>query len=197
LEDEDLENQICDLLATSKFDALDQDFLPDDCIEQLITKDNIRKELGLDSDRKSLTDSQEQLIEWIHGEAKKVFAITVQCGLKSGELLTSMEMFQKCEFNNRSLPVENPRGSSREPPPHFRPKVWNRIRRYNFWKHQWKCLIPVFSTDEYDYDLSSECILPFIWRAETFKEGAFSRVYMVKTHNAHQKHDELYEVKAL
>jgi hypothetical protein len=196
-EGEGLENQICDRFAISKFDNLDQDFLPNDCIEQLVTTDNIMRELEFNDDKFPATDNQKEIIAWIHTDAKTVFAISVQCSLSSSELLSSMELFQKCGFNNGSLPIENPRGRVGEPPPHFCSRVWTRARRYNFWKNQWKCLTPVFSPDQYDYNLSSECILPFTWKAETFKEGAFSRVYEVTIHKAHQKHDELYKVLAL
>jgi hypothetical protein len=56
---------------------------------------------------------------------------------------------------------------------------------------QWEFLAPVFSPDEYSYNLPSECILPFTWKDPKPKEGAFSAVYRVKIHAAHQKHPDL------
>jgi hypothetical protein len=189
-EEEDLENRICNLLATSKFDAREQHFLPDNCINDLITKDTIMKELELDDDPEHITEDQRRLVEWIQSDAKKVFAITVQCSIGVNNMLASMLKFQKHKFNNECLPVDNLSRQSRENlPAHFRSNRWTSKRLHSFWEHQWKCLTPVFSMDMYNYNLSSECIFPFTWKDETFKEGAFSCVYKVKIHEAHQKHE--------
>lgn len=190
---ESLANQIFNSLAWSKFDAQDKHFLPIDCIESLITKDAIRKELRLDNDS---TVTQEQIVDWVYGEARNVFAITVQCDIGLDNTLESIKSFQKSKFNNASLPIDNPRTASlQEWSQHFCDKVWTPPRRYRFWENQWTFLTPVFATDKYNYNLSSECILPFIWKDETVKEGAFSCVYKVRIHPAHQEH-EFKEVRA-
>ena len=184
---EPLGNQIFNSLAWSKFDAQDKPFLPIDCIESLITKDAIRKELKLDNDS---TETQEQTVDWIYREARNVFAIIVQCDIGLEKTLESINSFKKSMFNNASLPIENPRTTSLQKwSQHFYDKDWTPFRRYRFWEYQWIFLAPVFAEDKYDYNLSSECTLPFIWKDETVKEGAFSCVYKVRIHPAHQKHE--------
>ena len=191
---ESLADQIFHSLTPSKFDDREQLFLPDDCIVRLITKDAIRDMLGLGSNS---TSSQEQVVEWIYREARRVFATTIQCSISLSDVLKCMTTFQKRGFSDASLPIDNPRRSSdQEWLRHFRPKsVWTPIRLYCFWENQWKFLTPVFAMDRYDYDLLSECIFPFTWKDPTFKEGAFSCVSKVKIHSAHQKH-EFDEVRA-
>lgn len=184
---ESLADRIFNSLAWSKFDAQDKPFLPIDCIESLITKDAIRKELGLDNDS---TVTQEQIVDWVYGEARVVFAITVQCDIGLENTLESIGSFRQSNFSNASLPIDNPRTTSlQEWSRHFSDKIWTSPRRYRFWENQWTFLTPVFATDKYNYDLSSECILPFIWKDETVKEGAFSCVYRVRIHPAHQRHE--------
>jgi hypothetical protein len=183
-----LSNQILNKFAKSTFDGRPQDFLPDDCISGLVTEDTIKEELQLNG---SNSDEDKELVEWIHTKANKVFAITVQCDLETRYTLTSMKMFKYYGFDNSSLPIENPRpapGASQSPQPnYFHPSIWVMAKLYRFYESQWKYLAPVFAKDGYTYDLSSECILPFIWKDEVVKEGAFSCVYKVKIHPAHQK----------
>src|SRR5579871_539392 len=159
---ESLADRIFDSLVWSGFDGREKRFLPIDCIENLITKDAIRKELRFDNDR---TATQEQIVDWVYGEAKNVFAITVQCDIGLENTLASIKSFQKSKFNNASLPIGNPRTTSlQEWSQHFCDKIWTPPRRHRFWENQWTFLTPVFAMDKYNYDLSSECILPFTWK---------------------------------
>src|SRR5262249_36053604 len=126
----------------------------------------------------------------------RVFATTIQCDIGPDDTLRSMTSFRKSSFNDASLPIDNPRRAfDLERPRHFRPNIWTTTRLYRFWENQWKFLTPVFAIDKYSYDLSSECILPFTWKDGASKEGAFSCVYKVHMHPAHQKH-EFNEVRA-
>jgi hypothetical protein len=194
-DEQNLENRICTSLATSKFDAPEQEFLPENCIEDLITRDTIRKELRIDEDPANRTNDVEQLVEWIHGEAKKVFAITVQCHIRENGIVAAMSRFRTFAFIDKCLPVENLSRQNRQTlPPHFYSKHWISTRLFRFWEQQWKCLAPVFDVNTYTHDLSSKHLFPFIWKDESFKEGAFSCVYRVKIHPAHQKH-KLDEVR--
>ena len=197
-EEHSLASRICHNLATSKFDARGHDFLPENYMEELITEDAIRTELGLGTDSTRIVESQQNLVEWIHSEAKKVFAIAAYCSLGPTGMLASMEQFKRCNFNNESLPIDNLRNpNGRTLPRHFRSrdKIWNSQRLYTFWEHQWKFLVPVFDTKTYNYNLESECIFPFIWKDERPKQGAFGCVYKVRIHPAHQER-QLKEVRA-
>lgn len=196
-DEEDLENKIVRVLSESKFDARDHHFLSHNLIEDLIRPQTISQELGFedeedenDGEPLSLTQSEQDLVDWIDSEAKKVFATTVQCGVGQNKLRASMEAFRENGFNDKALPVSNHRDTpKRDLPLHFPPKIWTPKRRHSFWEHQWKCLTPVFAEKDYNYDLDAECILPFIWKDEEYKQGAFSLVYKVKIHPAHQKHE--------
>jgi len=187
-----LNRQIFRSLVWSPFDA-GKPFLPHDSIGVLITKDVIRKVLTSDDGSKA---PEGELVDWIHRTAAKIFAITIQCDIGWDKTLKSMRSFQQLEFNDESLSIDDPRSTSdQEQPQPFLDRCWNPQRRYRFWEYQWRCLSPVFAADQYDYDLSSECILPFIWKDERVRVGAFSSVYRVKIHPAHQEH-ELKDVRA-
>ncbi|KAF2176066.1 hypothetical protein K469DRAFT_700459 [Zopfia rhizophila CBS 207.26] len=197
---ESLANRILASFESSTFDRRPQDFLPQNCISDLVTFDSIKEELKLDDLAKFDGEWKEKLVEWVLAKAKKAFAITVQCDREPLTTLQTIVRFRKVHFNDSNLPIDNPRNPTNSIPStessssYFDPKLWDTFRLYNFYEKQWKCLAPVFSPSQYTYDLSSECIFPFILDGGIRKEGAFSSVYRVKIHPAHQKHPNLSSV---
>lgn len=198
-----LANKIITSFTKSTFDARGQDFLPENCIDELITFDAIRKELELDDLEKKLPKLnlswQNKFVQWILKYARKAFAILVQCDRGPDITRQTLMRFRKGKFDDSQLPFDNPRLPTGVALPRpwedlFDLSSWNVFRLYKFYDAQWGCIAPVFAPLRYDYDLSSECILPFIKTGFKPKEGAFSAVYRVKIHPAHQKHTNLEDV---
>ena len=197
LAEQQLADRIFSKLVTSKFDLRAHDFLPDDFIEELITKDAIQIVLGLGTGSAPISAKEKKFVDWIHSKARRLFAIIVYCGLVQDEITKSLKKFRVSEFTDGSLPIEKPRGSEGQALSrqfYFMPGFWNAPRLGSFWDHQWKFNVPIFDVDTYNYDLPSESIFPFTWKDESVKEGAFSCVYRVRIHTAHQKH-ELEDVR--
>lgn len=193
---ESLAKRILDSFDGSTFDSMRRPFLPENCLNDLITINTIREELKLDElDRDTYSKEwQELFTEWIHTQARKVFAITVQCGLPWDDTFDAMQLFREQDFEDKLLPIEDPRSLTDTLRKRFDSEIWFDVRLYDFYEKQWKCLCPVFSPEKYDYDLSPECIFPFTILAGVHTEGAFSSVYKVKIHDAHQEHDDIDEV---
>jgi len=198
-----LANRIIMSFVKSTFDARGQDFLPESCIDELITFDAIRKELELDDLAKKLPKLnlpwQNKLVQWILKHARKAFAILVQCDRGPDITRQTLMRFRKGNFDDSQLPFDNPRLPTGVALPRpwedlFDLSSWNVFRLYKFYDAQWGCIAPVFGPLTYNYDLSSECILPFIKAGIKLKEDAFSAVYRVKIHPAHQKHSNLEDV---
>jgi hypothetical protein len=78
-----LANRIIASFVKSTFDVQPQDFLPENCIDELITSDAIREELELDDLVKKLPKLdlswQNEFVQWIIKHARRAFAILVQC----------------------------------------------------------------------------------------------------------------------
>ncbi|KAF2188522.1 hypothetical protein K469DRAFT_565361, partial [Zopfia rhizophila CBS 207.26] len=188
--------QILSSFESSTFDARPQDYLPENCFVELVTLEAIKEELefdGLELKYPKLDKKwQETFLKWVLEKSKKVFAITIQCDRGPLDTLKTLHRFQKSQFEDARLPIDDPR-TLPQPTPDFDPNLWDNFKLYNFYERQWKCLAPVFGPNKYDYNLSSECIFPFIKGGGMPKEGAFSSVHKVKIHPAHQKH-QLNEV---
>jgi len=203
--EDSLANRIIASFQQSTFDARPQDFLPEDCIDALVTPDIIRKELELDElareNPKFDKQWQNNLVYWVLEHAKRAFAVTVQCEHGSRFTLRTLIRFRSSGFNDTLLPIENPRpatgiaSTSKSWETFFDPKLWAISRLYGFYEKQWKCLTPVFAPERYSYDVSSECIFPFFIDGSIPKEGAFGSVHRVKIHKSHQRHENLKDVR--
>jgi hypothetical protein len=197
---ESLASRILASFQSSTFDTRTPDFLPADLIEQLVTREIIREELELEeAERRYNLDTARQvrLVDWILAEAKTVFAITVTCGRNAVDTLMTMNRFQRFNFNDARLPVDDPRTTknlvahSSLTPEYFDSRIWSKFALYDFYEKQWKFIAPIFGPSRYIYDLSSDAILPFFLAGDVPKMGAFSSVYQVKIHPAHLKHHNL------
>jgi len=185
-----LSDQIIAKSKISKFDLEEKQFLPAGCIEELVTLEAIIKELiekdQLDPGDLSLQEDPKtkQVIEFVLGKAKKVFATTVISGLRGRDLGWVMYQFMELNFVNESLPVtkdalEKLLGGIAFP--------WSQTRIYNFCREQWRFLAPVFSQQNFKVNLEPDHILPFVDKSNLTKEGAFGQVFRVEIHPAHQK----------
>jgi hypothetical protein len=188
-----LSNKVLGLFAKSVFDDRPQDFLPESCLDDLVTRDSVEKELDLTS---SSSDAfVDAVIQWIPETARRVFSILTQVNMSKEEMKNAMMICYVKEFNDTCLPIGNPRNADFTMHAALQfPNIWTELRLYSFYEAQWKFLAPVFTLDKYNYDLDSEQILPMIWKdAKDTKSGAFSSVVPMKIHPAHLKLD-LYKV---
>jgi hypothetical protein len=189
--------------AISTFDTQERNYLPASCIKGrdspkdsngIVTKVVVERELIRASNHESYSvDRLAELVDWIVSNARKVFAITVQCHLDHDFFLRSIINFHKYNFDDGALPIDNPKalvdGIPRPPRPEaFPAKIWLDQQHNEFFQFQWTCLAPVFATGQYEYDLPSQCILPFQKVADTAPTfGSFSSVFKVTVHGDHQK----------
>jgi hypothetical protein len=173
-----LANQIPDSFEISTFDSKPHAFLPADCIERLITPQAVREELKLNTLEEPCFDAEWQysFVQWILEHAKNAFAIVIQIGCTAEEALETLMQFRETNFDDTCLPIADPRLATADLDKFFDPDIWYSYRKFNFYKKQWKSLVPIFSRNDYDYDLSAECIFPFFRGETTPKEGAFSHV---------------------
>ncbi|EAT85373.2 hypothetical protein SNOG_06722 [Parastagonospora nodorum SN15] len=189
--------------ATSTFDTQERQYLPEPCIkghssnpaiEGLVTKASVEREFRRAPDSNGYTfEELEAVIDWVIAVASKVFVIAVQCHLRdSNFLLGSMLNFYTNDFEDEALPINDPRASDgRNRPPRsaaFNAEFWTDQRHDEFFQFQWTCKAPVFTSSCYEYDLPSQCILPFRRVVETQpRGGSFSHVFKVVVHQHHQQ----------
>ncbi|KAF2026798.1 hypothetical protein EK21DRAFT_115421 [Setomelanomma holmii] len=214
LEDDTPQQSLADTLPLSfkisTFDTQERSYLPEPCIKErratsavegLITRSTVEQELKRAKKYKVYPSTTlEAVIDWIVDAASKVFAITVQCHLTPDKLLSSMLNFYNVAFEDDDLPIYDPRAPDHNSPrpqrsEAFNAKIWEDLRHDEFFQFQWRCLAPVFTPEKYEYDLPSQCILPF--RKDTKvdpRTGSFSSVYKVAVHPDHQKRHKSHEV---
>jgi hypothetical protein len=162
-----------------------QCFLPHGMLDILVTRASVASELEI-SDSKHLSDDDRHLLDFIIGKAKTVFAVSLLSGLKgTKQLRKAMAMFLEHGFGDASLPItmtDNELASC----PYFA-KPWNKLKRMNFKREQWKLLAPVFPATSTRLDLEQDSIFPFTFVDEQSREGTFGNVYQVTIHPAHQE----------
>jgi hypothetical protein len=179
-----LSDRIIDRYVKSTFDPEDKQFLPEGCLQELVTVDTIIEELrdnypgSQDVNREDPTI--QRLVRFILEKAMKVFATTVVSGYRGGHLGYSMFECMKMDFTDDSLPVTYDDIVKR-----FGDK-WAKTMIHNFFTEQWRFLVPVFSNENIKIDLKPNHILPFIERVSFGKEGAFGQVFRVQVHPRHQ-----------
>ncbi|KAI8626068.1 hypothetical protein F5Y19DRAFT_488559 [Xylariaceae sp. FL1651] len=160
------------LYEKSKF-CRDELFLPENAIRVLVTYDTVT-----------------ELIGWIVNKAPKLFLLHVQTRHEGKTLFSCMSRFKKYDFNDGQLPIEEPpRDPKWRPPSHFHRKYWEASRVREFYGYQWRFLSPIFTQIQNEHNLHVKTILPFIdIDTREMKEGAFSSVYKVTIHEAHQEY---------
>lgn len=203
-----LGDDIASLFCTSNFDGSDRDYLPEGCLDSLITAKSIKCELDKftqdlhrlkteDSRRKTremyTDDFRQELGRWIQNNAPRTFATMVHCGLGPLYLLMSMQKCRETKFDDHKLPIPTPDSL----PESWNTSIWPRHKLRDFYDKQWKFLAPVFLKDKYHYDCKKNCIFPFTRENVPPRYGAFSTVYKVTVHEKHQKHDFMQAVSYL
>jgi hypothetical protein len=177
-----LQDQILEHYAWSKFDNPKREFLPEGWIANLLTRQAIITDLELE--QSTLEKKDGDLVDFIFQHGKKLFAILIVMDLSRRNKLLAMNKFKQTtpQFTDKSLPLkEDARLDC------FNDEPWTNLRRSNFLTTQWTFLAPVFSTTNFQLKLEPNCILPFTWKSDDVKGGAFSQVFEVTIHEDHQE----------
>jgi hypothetical protein len=152
-----LESRILGAYVQSIFEDRTQYFLPESCIDKLITRVLILEERDhLDSNPGGNKD--QGLVDFILQSARKAFAITVTCWFRGNDLRKVMSQFRRDNFQDRALPLKHSVLSSVQC---FNNKYWGDRQKRRFLDNQWAFLAPVFSKVHFKLDLEPENILPF------------------------------------
>ncbi|KAJ4290397.1 hypothetical protein N0V90_010613 [Kalmusia sp. IMI 367209] len=177
----------------SSFDTDPPYYLPHKSIEEVITDEAVDKELRRSAEELARPGRgifpehlRRQICQWITEKANKVFAITVECDLDISRLIIAMRSFYQNGFDNSRLPISDPKSVAMKD--QFDERIWSQAGLINFYIHQWKYLVPVFTPQRYDYDLHSKTIFPFTLQSNKSRIGGFSSVYKVSLHADHQEH---------
>lgn len=196
-----LADQIQHSFATSTFDGLERQYLPQNARTTLITQLAIEEELRKGQLKiPRCTDEQRQLlVDWIYLHAPKTFVTSLLCGFASDNLLMAMGRFWTFRFTDSNLPISKPDLPTSVPVPTgsnvFRDTpIWNYSMQRRFYTEQDICSAPVFSPEDYDYNLSPTCILPFKQVGSVASKGAFSVVRMVEIHPEHHGYSGVQHV---
>lgn len=161
------------------------------CLDDLLTEHHIANELGFgDND-----DSEEisELVSFIRGPAKKVFAILAY--VKDGNTKTMrrvMKAMMSGNFNDRCLPIgpQDPNNTHVLATQCVNRKGswWKADRIAKFYDEQWRFLAPVLSVGNRDADFRARSIMPFTERYDdtsNIGEGGFGQVGKFRLHEWH------------
>jgi hypothetical protein len=186
---------IAQQFARSTFDSQERSYLLKRRIKEcIVTMATVEKELRR-APSHDLYDTTvfASVSTWVVTHASKVFAITIQCHSDFDDLLSSILNFYNEDFEDRMLPISDPRAPDLEsdrPPraPAFPPDIWTDQQHEQFFQLQWGCLAPVFVPDQYEYDLWGQCIMPFTMvQGIAPRSGSFGSVFKVTVHQEHQQ----------
>ncbi|KAK0648663.1 hypothetical protein B0T16DRAFT_456125 [Cercophora newfieldiana] len=179
--EENLSDRIAARLERSTYDG--KDFLPDDCIDELVTIDAVREHLECPPTKKKQED---QILDFIfdkqHG-AKKLFVIALLCDIPSKDLdlAKAMLLFRKVGVHDGDLPIKPDECAaitdSRSP--------WNPVKIRIFDERQWAVLAPVFTDQNTKLRLEPGHIFPIVGDIRGGEEGAFGEVVQVTIHEQH------------
>lgn len=172
-----LEDLIANSYVASMFpDDRKQNFIPSGVVNQIVTRKSITEELGA---------AEDDLINFILRSAKKLFTISLICGLNNRKLKKAMVHFKNGCAVDEQLPVDIP--LDRTPHPWFPSTPWSKLKKTEFLNKQWMLLAPVFPAGFVKLNLKQEHIFPFTFVDKETKEGTFGAVYQVTIHEAHQE----------
>lgn len=186
-EDETLEDILRNHLVQSVFEKTPQSFLPLETLNQVVTRTSILLALEINTP----SDEENELITFILNNAKRTFATTVFVGVRP--LRNAIQLFRTNGFDDRRLPMKelpaddaasHPFAAMESTTMRSRRRMWTQARILNFYEHQWKFLVPVFSTTEIYCDLGEQTI-PFIKRINNVREGSFGSLIPYTVHPDH------------
>lgn len=191
-----LEDQMSEALVASVFpEGYKREFIPNDKVEELVTERSVTQALLADeaSDEPfrdeacgsmTVNDQTHALVGFVLKSAKKLFMISLMCGMSGDRLRRAMESFHLHAFSDKDLPLTSSKSLDHYA---FRTRAWSALRRNLFMENQWKLLVPVFSPGFVRLHLEPEHILPFVHVASERREGTFGNVYQVTIHPSHQE----------
>lgn len=168
-------------------------FIPQDSLDNLITSESVAREFSAADAQSGQSAKQPTheggydygLVEFVLSSAKKIFTISLLCGLRSGDLREAMIVFKAKHFGDSNLPVsfqDNQWIHDR-----FAPPLWDFLKTDSFAEKQWALLAPVFPKEfKEELKLENKQILPFTFVDPKKKEGTFGTVYEVTIHPSHQ-----------
>jgi serine/threonine protein kinase len=196
-EDRNLRDEIFALCQRSNYQNPPQDYFPDGAVRRLITEEAVLNEFEQVDNWESLIDldafsgleilrgypsrSPESFSPWVTENAHKTFANALISDFDSEELAAFMLKFTSRGFTDANLPsIEDIRSIS------------NIIglsiaKKKMFYNNRWKFLAPIFFSDQHEYLLSDESILPFTKDPAMSQRGAFGTVSKVWIHQDHYK----------
>lgn len=183
-----LGDQIMEGLVVSTFPpGSHQVYMPEGYLDQLITEQSIIGELAgmfsLSPEEQTDTHVDESLIEYILKLAKKVFALSLICGIEAEALHEAMKIFKSTDFDDGSLPVKFT-DSDEDPWAQLR---WPELVTHKFRQRQWMFLVPIFLRGMLNVNLEPHHILPFALAPNEKPEGRSHNMWEVTVHEAHQE----------
>jgi hypothetical protein len=181
------------IFASFVEDVFDRkEFLPEDSFQWLNTPDNIDMVLH----QRHVEDISPELIDFIHREAGRFFAILVYIGI---DLAPAIRSLRRYNLTDEYLPISKEtiedncdkadsdrrciHGSSLYA---FHRLPWDRITLSRVHDAQWKFLTPVFSADRPHFELEPSRILPFTEVREEYRSSYVSTIYRVQIHPGNQ-----------
>lgn len=191
-----LAEQLYRRLEKSVFGHGSREFLPKDSLDELINPKSIVESLfsGTKSPGELLTTDDMELVQFVFTAARKLFAISVSVLLErsgSGPLLKTIQLFRLHNIDDNDLPFEDSEDSilaTLESGVKNRKKIWKPSTMHEFRDHQWRFLVPEFTTDPQarrtKLNLPAPTILPFL---KKFAEGsgAYGKVTKYEVHPSH------------
>jgi len=171
-------NRIYEQETSSAF-SINQGFLPEGLLDDLITEESVRTVLAIRLRRK-------KLIPYVTLRAKKIFATWLATNVSGNpsRLRKIMAMFEKKGIRDEHLPLEA-----------SHPIFLTPSQGDQFCRNQWQFLAPVISTEKKngiqnsnteEYNMPKSTMLPFTSK-DTVAEGAFGQVSKCEIHPNHFK----------
>lgn len=180
------------------------EYIPLDALETLITQQQIESELRkIEEDNPAEAEKfdraeRAKLAFWVVQNARRIFAISLQCDLKPNMLLYAMRLAKKYQFTDVCLPApEDPNKASPPWPDRFHYRIWDPRKLEIFNDKQWMFDAAIFDKEILYYDFPARKIFPFKSIGVASEDGTFSRVYQVKVHDAHHNFSDQENVGLL
>lgn len=185
---ESLPNKLIGRKVRSDYPDRSEDYFPQ-ATYGLITAEAVRRHWP---SRNKIADD---LIHFIVNDARRLFTIVVTSFPRDAEFqLEAMKSFHIHGIRDSDLSPQIKLGHRKDPwlQPDLLKKldnsqhIWDLSTVDMVCEKQWKVLIPVFSTQQANYDLGVNTILPFLKvRDSGPASGAFSRVTQVRIEEGH------------
>lgn len=173
------------LLVPSGLEA-SRKFLPAPEVTTLVTTKTVRSVLPHDTPSK--------IIDFTCSHAAKLFLTLVVGGeADPAQLASVLRACQKQGMTDTLLPIEHMACIGRSTQCHskhddalnvFHHEIWADIS-FRFYPDQGMFHSPVFSHDQFIYELKEGCVLPITWKSPDENDGHFSTVYEALIHPFH------------